>query len=116
DIAAAKKLQTEAEEIQKKIDDQLRQAKSENGDLIKSATSNFQNQAVKELQQLDDEIGLKLEESSTLIEKNKIESIQKIHAQIFEITKLIVSKISNVPISDNEIKEVVDSVEQKVIH
>lgn len=116
DITAAKQLQTEAEEIQKKIDDQLRQTKSETGDLIKLATSNFQNQAAKELQQLDDEIGLKLEESSTLIEKNKIESIQKIHAQIFEITKLIVSKISNVPISDNEIKEVVDSVEQKVIH
>jgi len=116
DIAAAKQLQTEAEEIQKKIDDQLRQAKSETGDLIKLATSNFQNRAVKELQQLDDEIGLKLEESSTLIEKNKIESIQKIHAQIFEITKLIVSKISNVSISDNEIKEVVNSFEKKVIH
>ena len=41
DVAVAKQLQAEAEEIQKKIDNQLNQAKTETADLIKSAISNF---------------------------------------------------------------------------
>ena len=116
DVAAAKQLQAEAEEIQKKIDNQLNQAKTETADLIKLATSNFQEDTKKELQQLDDEIDKKLEESATIIEKNKVESLKKIHGQIYEITKLTLSKISNVPVSDNEIKEVVDNVEKKAVH
>ena len=116
DIAVAKQLQAEAEEIQKKIDNQLNQAKTETADLIKLATSNFQEDTKKELQQLDDEIDKKLEESATIIEKNKVESLKKIHGQIYEITKLTLSKISNVPVSDNEIKEVVDNVEKKAVH
>ena len=116
DVTVAKKLQAEAEEIQKKIDNQLSQAKIETASLIKSATSNFQEHATKELQQLDEEIDKKLEESSTIIEKNKVESLQKIHDQIYEITKLTLSKISNIHASDQEIKEIVDIVEQKAIH
>ena len=116
DVTVAKQLQAEAEEIQKKIDNQLSQTKTETTGLIKSATSNFQDHTTKELQQLDDKIDKKLEESSTIIEKNKVESLQKIHDQIYEITKLTLSKISNVDASDDEIKEVVDSVEQKTVH
>ena len=52
DVAVAKQLQAEAEEIQKKIDNQLNQTKAETADLIKSATSNFQEHTKKELQQL----------------------------------------------------------------
>ena len=116
DVAVAKQLQAEAEEIQKKIDNQLSQAKAETAGLIKSATSNFQEHTTKELLLLDDEIDKKLEESSTIIEKNKVKSLQKIHDQIYEITKLTFSKISSVPVSDNEIKEVVDNVEKKAVH
>ena len=116
DVAVAKQLQAEAEEIQKKIDNQLSQAKAETAVLIKSATSNFQEHKTKELQQLDDKIDKKLEKSATIIEKNKVESLKKIHDQIYEITKLTLSKISSVPVSDNEIKEVVDNVEKKAVH
>ena len=116
DVTVAKQLQAEAEEIQKKIDNQLGQAKTETAGLIKSATSNFQKHATKELQKLDDEIDKKLEESAKIIEKNKVESLQKIHDKIYEITKLTFSKISSVPVSENEIKEVVDSVEKKAVN
>ena len=116
DIIEAKQLQIEAAEIQKKIDNQLSQAKSETADLIKSATSNFQNHAIKKLQQHDDKIDKKLVESALIIEKNKIESLEKIHGQIYEITKLTLSKISSMLVSDKDIKEVVDIVEQKIIH
>jgi hypothetical protein len=68
------------------------------------------------LQQLDDKIAEELEKSATIIEKNKLESLQKIHTEIYGITKLTLSKISSIPINDNEIKEVVDSLNQKVIH
>ena len=91
-LQLAKQLQAEAEEIQKKIDNQLHEAKSETDDLIKSATSDFQSHATKELQQLDDEIDKKLEKSASLIEKNKIESLNKINSQIYEITKLTLSQ------------------------
>ena len=116
DVAIAKQLQTEAEEIQKKIDNELRQAKTETSDLIKKASTNFQEYSTKELHQLDDKISKKLEESSSIIEKNKVESLQKIHDQIYEITKLTLSKISSIHVNDQEIKEVVDIVEQKAIH
>lgn len=116
DVTLAKQLQVEAEEIQKKIDNQLSQAKTETASLIKVATSNFQEHSTKELQQLDNEINKKLEESATIIEKNKVESLQKIHDQIYEITKLTLSKISSVAVSDNEIKEVVDNVETKAVN
>lgn len=116
DVAVAKQLQVEAEEIQKKIDNQLRQAKTEASDLIKKASSNFQEYSTKELHQLDDKISKKLEESASIIEKNKVESLQKIHDQIYEITKLALSKISSVHASNHEIKEIVDIVEQKAVH
>jgi F-type H+-transporting ATPase subunit b len=115
-IAIAKQLQAEAEKIQNNIDNQLLQAKSETADLIKSATSNFQDHADNELQQLDDKIDEKLEESVTTIEKNKIESLKKIHSQIYEITKLVLSKISSVSVSDNEIKDAVDTIKKKAVH
>ena len=116
DLTIAKQLQAEAEEIQKKIDNELRQAKTETSDLIKKASTNFQEYSTKELHQLDDKISKKLEESASIIEKNKVESLQKIHDQIYEITKLTLSKISSIHASDQEIKEVVDIVEQKAIH
>lgn len=116
DIAKAKQLQTEAEEIQKNIDNQLLKAKSETVDLVKVATSNFQDHASKELLQLDNELNKKLEESARIIKKNKIDSLKEIHTQIYDITKLTLSKISNISVNDDEIKEVVDNLQQKVIN
>ena len=60
----AKQHQAEAEEIQNKIDFQLREARLETSDLIKTANFNFQDQIAKELEKLDNTINLKLDETS----------------------------------------------------
>ena len=116
DIKEAKLLQAEAEEIQIKIDSQLREAKYETADLIKMSISNFQDHISKKLEQLDKELNTKLEESASIIEKNKNESLKKIHDKIYDITKLTLSKLSEVNVSDIEIKEMVDTIQKKITH
>ena len=116
DITSAKKLQAEAEEIQKQIDQQLREARLGTSELIKTASSNFQNNATKELHQLDNNLSIKIEESATKIEKSIKDSLKQIHDQTYLIAKLTLSKISNVPVNDNEIKDTVDQLQPKVIN
>ena len=116
DITEAKRLQAEAEEIQNIINIQLSKAKVNNFDMIKKATMDFQDHTNKQLQILDNELSKKLEESYKIIEENKSESLKKIDNQIYEITKLTISKISSISINDNEIKEVVDSIQRRVSH
>ena len=114
DITLAKQLQGEAEEIQIKIDKQLRETHSETSLLIKAASSDFQDQTTKELQRLDKDLNIKIEGSAIKIEKNIEDSLIQIHDQIYSIAKIALSKISSVPVSDNEIKEAVDQIRLKV--
>ena len=116
DIKVAKQLQAEAEEIQLKIDKELLQARSEADQLIRDSLAKFQDHTDNELAKLDKKLDIKIDESSKLIEKNKDQSIKQIHEQIYEITKLTLSKISNVKVDDNDIKKTVDNIQQKVVH
>ena len=116
DIRLAKQHQAEAEEIQNKIDFQLREARLETSELIKTANFNFQDQIAKELEKIDNTINLKIDETSATITKSKAESLKQINDEIYEITKLTLSKISNIKADDNEIKDVVTSVHQGAIN
>ena len=116
DINSAKKLQAEAEEIQKDIDSQLRKAKEDNDDLIKQASLKFQDNISKELEELDNNLNKKLEESSSLIEKNKTDSLLKIDDQIFDITKLALIKVANIKVDNNEINKVVSNTKQQIVN
>lgn len=116
DLATAKQLQTEAEKIQKDVDNQLRQAKLETTELIKTASSNFQNQTTNKLDQLNEKLTKKLDESAKIIEKNKTDSLKLINDQIYAITKLTLSKISNIETDDKEIKVAVDDIQSKIIN
>ena len=116
DIRSAKQHQAEAEEIQNKIDFQLREARLETSELIKTVNFNFQDQAAKELEKIDNSINLKIDETSTAITKSKSESLKQINDHIYEITKLTLSKISNINADDSEIKDVVTSVHQGAIN
>jgi F-type H+-transporting ATPase subunit b len=116
DIKMSKKLQSEAEEIQIKIENQLREAKLEASDLIKKANHNFQDKISNELDKLDKQLSKKIEESSSIIEQNKIKSINEVQSQIYQITKLTLSKISTIKVSDIEVKDVVDNIHKKEIN
>ena len=116
DIRMAKQHQADAEEIQNKIDFQLREARLETSELIKTANFNFQNHTSKELEKIDNTMNLKIDETSAAITKSKADSLTQINDQIYEITKLTLSKISNIKADDNEIRGVVQSVQQGVIN
>ena len=116
DIEIAKLHQTKAEEIQKSIDNQLREAKLETADLIKSTNQSLQGHATKELDKLDKLLNRKLDESSSQIEKNKSDSLNQINDQIYEITKLTLSRISSINVNDEDIKDVVKNVKQEVLN
>ena len=116
DIEIAKLHQTKAEDIQKSIDNQLREAKLETADLIKSTNQSLQDHATKELDKLDKLLNRKLDESSSQIEKNKSDSLNQINDQIYEITKLTLSRISSINVNDEDIKDVVKNVKQEVLN
>jgi len=116
DIRLAKQHQAEAEEIQNKIDLQLREARLETSELIHAANSNFQYLAAKELEKVDNAINLKIDETSSAIHKSKEDSLRQINDEIHEITKLTLSKISKIKVDDNEIKDTVISIQQGEIN
>ena len=114
DIKEAKKYQEEAEGIQNKIDNQLLNARTESADLVKSSIRNLQEKASKELERVDQVLNKTIHDASESIEKNKNESLKEINDQIYDITKLTISKISNIKIDDSEIKDVVTNIQKKV--
>ena len=116
DIKKAKQLQAEAEDIQEQINKQLDQAKSDSAELIKSAFIKLHDESSKKLEELDKNLSTKIDATYEIIEKNKNESMSQIYEQINDITKLMISKISNVKVNEGEIKMAVEKIRQKVIH
>ena len=114
DLTAAKELQIEAEKIQETIENQLKQARADSSDMIKSSSLSFQEKAQAELNKLDNELDAKIEQSAQAIEKNKNESVSQIQTQIHEITKLTLSKVASFDVSDDEIKQAVNSIERSI--
>ena len=113
DLEIAKQSQTEAEEIQNQIDQQLYKAREQSNILIKESSINLKNIASEELSKLDSELSKKIDESTTIIENKMKESLKQIHEQIQDITKLTLSKISSIPVNDQEIKESVVNAQLK---
>ena len=114
DLTAAKELQIEAEKIQDTIDSQLKQARTDASDMIKSSSLSLQDKAQVELTKLDKELDAKIEQSAETIEKNKNESVSQIQSQINEITKLTLSKVVSFDISNDEIKSAIKNTERSI--
>ena len=114
DLTAAKELQIEAENIQDKIEQQLKQARSDASELIKSSSTTLQNKAQIEISKLEKELDEKINDSSKKIEKNKNESVNQIQSQINDITKLILSKVTSFKVTDDEVKNAVKNLERSI--
>ena len=114
DLTAAKELQSEAENIQDKIEQQLKQARSDASELIKSSSARFQDKAQKEISKLEKELDEKINDSSNKIENSKNESLNQIQSQINEITKLTLSKVTSFEVTDYEIKNAVQNLERSL--
>ena len=116
DIEEAKKLQTEAEEIQNQIDKKLQDSREQRDILVKKSMLSLQNKSSTELLKVDNELNKIIQESATMIEKNKIEALEQINDQIHNITKLILSKLSNINVNEKEIEKAVADTKLKVTH
>ena len=114
DLTAAKDLQVEAEKIQDTIENQLKQARADASDMIKTSSLSLQDKAQVELTKLDKELDAKIEQSAETIEKNKNESVSQIQSQINEITKLTLSKVVSFDISNDEIKSAIKNTERSI--
>ena len=116
DVDTAKQMQIEAEEIQKQIEQQLLKVREENLNLIKDSSKNFQNKTTEQLNKLDNELNIKINESAAIIQKNKKDSLKKINEEIHDITKLIITKLTSLPIGNDEIKNAVAKAQSKTVH
>ena len=114
DLTIAKELQTEAEKIQDHIEKQLKQARDDASEMIKSSSVSFPNKTNLELTKLDKELDSKIDQSAKAIEKSKNESVSQIQTQINEITRLTLSKVATFNVSDEEIKSAVKSAERSL--
>ena len=114
DLANAKELQLQAEKIQNSIEEHLKKARSDTLDSLKETTISLQENSMSELQRIDKELDRKINESSSLIEKNKKESINKIHKQIYDITKLTLEKVANFKVPDEDISKTIQALERKI--
>ena len=114
DLTSAKELQVEAEKIQDTIENQLKQARADASDMIKSSSLSLQDKTQVELTKLDKELDAKIEQSAETIEKNKNESVSQIQSQINEITKLTLSKVVSFDISNDEIKSAIKNTERPI--
>ena len=114
DLTTAKELQKEAQEIQESIEKQIKQARSDANDIIKSSSIELQDKAQDELIKLDKELDKKIDESSKIIEKMKNDSVSEIQTQVKEITKLTLSKVASFDVSDDEIKNAIKISERSI--
>ena len=64
DLETAKQLQTEAEDIQKQIEQELKSTREKTTDLIRSSTVNFQNNTSEELAQLEKKLNQQLNDAA----------------------------------------------------
>ena len=110
DMESAKQLQAEAEGIQEKIDQSLNDAKESTSQSIKNALNKFNEEANLQLNKVDSELIKKIEESSKLIDESKKKALSEINEEIITITKLTLSKLSSLNVSDAEIRNSLDDI------
>ena len=84
-------------------------AKHEANEQIKKTISSLQDEVSSQLSTLDDELEKKILESEKEIVKNRESQINEINKEITNITKITISKITNINFSDEDIKNAIKS-------
>ena len=116
DIESAKQQQTEAEEIEKIIEQELITARNDGNNLIKSSTNSIQETISNEIKELENKLNKKIDDTSYNIENDKKKIISQIDNQIYEVTKMLFSKLSVVRVEDKEIKDSILSIKNKTVN
>ena len=113
-LSFAKELQEQAQKIENKINNQINQAKQETNDQIKKTISSLQDDVASKLTVLDKDLEDKISKSEKEIMKNRDNEIKNIDKEILNITKITVSKLTNIDLSDNEINSIIKSKKEAI--
>ena len=108
-LSSAKELKEKAIEIEKKINDQINQAKLETDEKIKKTINDLQEDASSQLSALDRELEKKVLDAEKEIIKNKDNQIKNINNEIANITKLTLGKITDIELSDSDLNKVIET-------
>ncbi len=108
-LSNAKKLQEEAKEIEVNINEKIKIAKKETDDQIKKIITSLENEVSSQLSILDRDLEEKISKSEKEIISNRNSQMENINDQITDITKTIVSKITDISLSDSDINKAIKS-------
>ena len=108
-LSTAKELQEKAQEIEENINLKINAAKYEANEQKKKTISSLQDEVSSQLSTLDDELEKKILESEKEIVKIRESQINEINKEITNITKITISKITNINFSDEDIKNAIKS-------
>ena len=106
-LLSAKMLQEQAQEIESNINNEISKAKQDADEKIKKAISSLQSDVSTKLSTLDEELEIKISNSEKEILKSKESQMKNIDNEIANITKITVSKITNLSISESEIEQAI---------
>ena len=104
-LSSAKMLQEQAQEIESNINNKISKAKQDADEKIKKAISSLQSDVSTKLSTLDEELEIKISNSEKEILRSKESQMKNIDNEIANITKITVSKITNLSISESEIEQ-----------
>ena len=106
-LSSAKMLQEQSQEIESNINNKISKAKQDADEKIKKAISSLQSDVSTKLSTLDEELEIKISNSEKEILKSKESQMKNIDNEIANITKITVSKITNLSISESEIEQAI---------
>jgi|TARA_B100000214_G_scaffold127711_1_gene90824 F-type H+-transporting ATPase subunit b len=106
-LSSAKMLQEQAQEIESNINNKISKAKQDADEKIKKAISSLQSDVSTKLSTLDEELEIKISNSEKEILRSKESQMKNIDNEIANITKITVSKITNLSISESEIEQAI---------
>lgn len=106
-LSSAKMLQEQSQEIESNINNKISKAKQDADEKIKKAISSLQSDVSTKLSTLDEELEIKISNSEKEILRSKESQMKNIDNEIANITKITVSKITNLNISESEIEQAI---------
>ena len=107
DLSSAKELQEKAKDIEIKINQQINDAKLETDKNLKLTISSLEENVSSKLALLDKELDEKISKSEVEILKNKDDQLSNINNEILNITKVTISKITKLNLSDSDIDQAI---------
>ena len=111
-LSSAKNLQEKAQKIEQRINEQINKAKQENDESIKQTITSLQNNVSEKLATLDKELNEKIETSEKTILKNRNDQLDNINEEINKITKITLSKIVNIEVSNDEVNNAIKNYKE----